>query len=185
MSELTKVIANATQDALAGAGHEAETESGFTNADLPLYYRTDVINAIQRTAAQVMPDHVTRWVKVGQTTAANPAGKRLKGWRPIEDKIVIEKITSILGDGAKELQANGHIVYNELELWHMTKRQAAAIRHFNSLRAHGAPGDVTKSLENQFAEASDRTGGRVSVEMTPSDVFDRHAGVSVARKGSK
>lgn len=185
MSDLEKVIGAATAAALTPSSQEPETESGFASNDLPLFYRTDVVNAIQRVAAQVLPDHVTRWVKVGQTSASNPSGKRLKGWRPIEDKIVIEKITSILGDGSRELQVNGHIVYNEIELWFMPKRQAQAIRHFNSLRAHGMAGDVTKSLEAQFSEVSDRTGGRVSVEMTSTDSFDRHAGVNAARKGSR
>lgn len=183
---MSDAIDNAVKDSLAGAAQAPEpTESGFSASDLPLFYRTDVINAVLAQAAKVEPDWVHRFIKVGQTTAANPAGKRLKGWRPIEDKTVIAKITSILGDGATMLVANGHIAYNELELWHMEKRQALAIRHFNSLRAHGMPGDVTKSLEAQFADAKDRTGGRVSVEMTPSDVFDRHAGTSIARKGSK
>lgn len=171
--------------ALDGAPAPSATETGFTNDDLPLFFRKDIIPVVEQFANKIDPDHVYRWVKVKNTTATNMANKRLKGFSPLKDKTLVQRIANILGDGSTELVENGHIVYNELELWRVPIRQALAMRHYNSQRAHGQPGDVTKSLESQFAEAADRSQGRINVELTGPDVFDRSPKTNISRKGSR
>lgn len=147
---------------------EPKIEAVAPKVPLPQFYDGGML-AILKEAQRLDPEHRHRMVKVGPT---NETQKLFKGWVPLEDKAVIEKI----GLASLAKTPNGRVRYMDSELWRMPTSIAAAIRGRINAKTEARHGQLAEQLNAMKEEISGRTKGQV--EVFTGDVMDKGSLVS-------
>lgn len=147
---------------------QAAVTASAPKIPLPQFYDGGML-AILKEAQRLDPEHRHRMVKVGPT---NETQKLFRGWVPLEDKAVIEKI------GLKSLMssANGRVRYMDSELWRMPTSVALAIRERINAKTAARHGQLAEQLNAMKEEIGGRTKGKV--EVLTGDVLDKGSLVS-------
>ena len=137
------------------------------DSELPPFYNAEGISGILKRAQASDPEWRHRMI---QKHPSNQAMARSKGWVPIEDKALLER----MGFPKETFNASGRFMHLDAELWRMPRSMADKIRKHISEKTWRKHGSVKAELDAMSSEIKGRTGGLVEPFAQMSDnILDR------------
>lgn len=156
LKEVTKSILAETTAAHAPAPAPAQVE--IDEDELPIYYRRDLLLFIPKLADKLNPTKRHRMIRMSPD---NMGTKRLKGWRPVEDREFLKRLQEALGGSPELINPSGHLAASGMELWARSRKVSDALQLQFSQKAHADGKAPAKSAEAALSDIEGRSGGAV------------------------